>query len=346
MNLRSNIEKQWYGKPTWLWLLLPLSGVFWGLSRLRKKKLQKKAFTPACPTIIVGNISVGGTGKTPLIIALVDALKNAGLDVVVISRGYGANSPESIRHSVIRVPIFEDSPTAAAEYGDEPLMIARQTQATVLICRNRVLAAEAAAKQYQADVVLCDDGMQHYALGRSFEIAVIDASRGIGNGWCLPVGPLRELPNRLKLVDWVVVNGEVHALPEDLKGSLDHNSVTSVQLQPIVWVNVKTGERKALTDLFLRTTVSAIAGIGHPERFFSTLNQLGVAFKAYPFPDHHHYQPSDFSVLPSGPVVMTEKDAVKCQACAKDNWWYLAVEFNLPKVFTHAVIEHCKSFRP
>ena len=353
--MQKNIEKQWYSKPSWLWLLAPLSGVFWGVSCARKKWLSQRAYTPTCPTLVVGNISVGGTGKTPFIIALANALKQAGLKPVVISRGYGA-TVEGVQCVPLEAFSIDasssDSPPAnafddlAQTYGDEPVMIAQHTGCPVLVGRERTQAARLAVETYQADVILCDDGMQHYALGRTLEIAMIDARRGLGNGWCLPVGPLRELSSRLTQVDWTVINGEVEHLPDELKRLLYSAPHIAVQLQPVAWVNVKTGERKPLAFLldtpeFTKTPFNAIAGIGHPERFFATLQNLGLAFKPQAFPDHHRFEVSDFLDLPPHAVLMTEKDAVKCRAFAQDNWWFLAVEFTLPKLFIHNIIKHC-----
>lgn len=334
---KQSIEKQWYGKPSWLWLLAPLSGVFWGLSHLRKKMLSAKAYHAPCPVIIVGNIAVGGTGKTPLIIALANALQRAGFSPAIVSRGYGAAF-----NDVTLVPPAADPKI----FGDEPVLIANSCDCPVIIAKKRVLGVQTAHQAYACNVVLCDDGLQHYALGRSFEIAVFDGTRGVGNGWCLPVGPLRELPSRLARVNFTVINGQtlvnMPAMP---------TQVGYFSLRPVGWVNVKTGLCKVLGGLPWaaetgnnKQRVIAAAGIGNPQRFFEVLQTLGVFFETKVFADHHSYNAQDFAIANGRPVVMTAKDAVKCRAFAQPNWWYLAVEAELPIELEHAVIEHCQQW--
>ncbi|MDZ7924305.1 MAG: tetraacyldisaccharide 4'-kinase [Marinagarivorans sp.] len=336
MLLQQSVEKQWYGKPHWLWLLAPLSLVFWGLSRVRKPLQTLGAKPLTCPVIVVGNIAVGGTGKTPLIIALANTLINAGFSPAIVSRGYGVE---------IKTPTLVPPNGDTLIFGDEPVLVANSCACPVIISQNRTAAVIAAQQTYGCDVVLSDDGLQHYRMARSFEIAVFDGARGIGNGWCLPVGPLRELSSRLDSVDFVVINGE---------GELPHTSkkpVVHFSLQPMGWVNVKTGRSKALSPLpWLAETgnnkhrILAVAGIGNPQRFFNTLTELGAFFNPKPHADHHIFTEYDFELANGGPVVMTAKDAVKCRDLAESNWWYLAVEASLPLALAQAVIDHCKQW--
>lgn len=335
--IQQSVERQWYNKPTWLYALAPLSGVFLGLSQLRKKRQQRKAYTASCPVIVVGNIALGGTGKTPVIIALAKALKDAGFMPGIVSRGYGASiTTDGLVHSL---PFGADAQT----YGDEPALIAQKSDCPVWIATDRVAAVKA-AEYAGCNVILADDGLQHYKMGRSFELVVQDASRGTGNGWCLPVGPLRELPERLNSVDYVL-----HNCAEDVD-SKDFSH--SFRLKPAGWINVKTGLCQALTALPWRgetgtkQRVLAVAGIGNPARFFSTLQRLGVFFEPLSFPDHHAFSTQDFALANGLPVVMTAKDAIKCQRFAEENWWYLSVEANLPQDLLHRIIQHCDLFEP
>ncbi|HEY7771631.1 MAG TPA: tetraacyldisaccharide 4'-kinase [Marinagarivorans sp.] len=338
MSLKRSIEKQWYGKPTWLWLLAPLSMLFVWLSRYRKKTLQKRAYHAHCPVIVVGNIAVGGTGKTPAIIALVKLLKASGYRPAVVSRGYGAKLPADIKKPAI---VMQNADALA--YGDEPVLIANSAQCPVWIASDRVAAVKA-AEQQGSNVILSDDGLQHYKMARSFEIAVQDSVRGLGNGWCFPVGPLRELPERLATVDFVLNNctGADNAKP-----SRDDNAM---RLQPVAWVNVRSGARMSVSALPWRgetganQRVFALAGIGNPSRFFRSLEQLNVFFEPKAFADHHVYSAGDFDLVNGRPVVMTAKDAVKCRAFAEPNWWYLDVEAELPESLNARVLSHCINF--
>lgn len=368
--LQQSIERQWYTKPTWLYALAPLSAVFLGLSQLRKKSQQAGAYTASCPVIVVGNIAVGGTGKTPVIIALAKALKKAGFIPGIVSRGYGA--PITADNTVHLLP-----PNAQANtYGDEPVFIQQESRCPVWIARARVAAVKA-AEQAGCNVILADDGLQHYKMGRSFELAVQDASRGVGNGWCLPVGPLRELPARLKTVNYILNNCisktdvltidvlKTDNCKKDSHSPLNEQKNQRFSLKPVNWVNVKTGVLKPLSPLpWLSQTVLApqalkardlkeqglgdhifaVAGIGNPARFFDSLKKLNVLFTPLSFPDHHKFTAGDFADAKGLPVVMTAKDAIKCQHLAHDNWWYLKVEADLPQNLMPQLLEHCGGF--
>lgn len=275
------------------------------------------------PVVIVGNITVGGTGKTPLIIALVQLLQAAGFAPGVISRGYGVKLTESQLLS---------SGALASDFGDEPVLIATATDCAVAVGPDRRRSTELLVAA-GCNIVLSDDGLQHYRLHRDREIAVVDGVRGLGNGWRLPVGPLRESPERLRHCDWVVVNGG------DVWQSLPiQTPPVRPVLRPIGWRNVRTGEVFNLNAIELKNAV-AVAGIGHPQRFFDTLQQLQLTPEQHIFPDHHAFSTDDFQFVNDRPLIMTEKDAVKCQQFARNNWWALQIELSLPQDFEKEFLE-------
>ena len=324
---RYAIESRWYGKPGWLLLFWPLSTLFRGVAALRRRIQMHDRESLTIPVVVIGNITVGGTGKTPLIIALVRELQGAGYKPGVVSRGYGARLTAG---AVSLVTEESDS----AEVGDEPLLIARAVQCPLAISRDRLAAARTLVQSGECDLILSDDGLQHYRLPRDLEIAVVDGSRGFGNGHCLPSGPLREPTARLKAVDWVVRNGNQSCL------ELAPWAPVPMHIKPMGWINVHTGELRPLeqTD-WLKEPAYAVAGIGNPQRFFNTLSDLGLTFFRKAFPDHHSYRVSDFTGFAGETVIMTAKDAVKCRAFARSNWWYLDVAAELPEAFRSAFIE-------
>ena len=330
---RPDFEAAWYRGHRWVYALLPLEGLFRLSAWLRRQWLIR--IRPAAlhvPVVVVGNISVGGTGKTPLIIALVRHLKARGLKVGVISRGYGSAAPE--------YPYVVSSLSTAVEAGDEPLSIFRATACPVCIDADRVAAARI-LQNAGCEVLLSDDGLQHYRLDRALEIAVVDAVRGFGNGHCLPVGPLRESVARLNTVDFVVVNqtadnGDSRLLADSF----------SMRLQPRHWFGVCDLVQYPLETLTRGSHVHAVAGIGHPERFFDALTSLGLTPVSHIYPDHHPFKASDFHFREPLPVVMTSKDAVKCQNFAAPDWLALEVEAVLDKrfwpVFDRALDQHLR----
>ncbi len=315
------MENIWYKDPiigTWL---MPLGFLFSDIARFRKFLYQvgflKKHRLPV-PVIIVGNITVGGTGKTPLVIWLAIWLKDAGYRPGIISRGYGGQSgswPQSV-----------DAGSDARQVGDEAVLIAKQTQCPVVVAPLRVAAGQQLLRQSDCDVILSDDGLQHYALGRDIEIAVIDGERRFGNGYCLPAGPLREPINRLQSVDFIVVNGEKAEANE-----------FAMQLVGDTAVNMATGEQKPLAE-FAATPCHALAGIGNPERFFKLLAAAGLACFPHSFPDHYQFQQTDIVFADANPVLMTEKDAVKCTAFASQRHWYVPVTAVLEAGFTEQLL--------
>lgn len=315
------VERQWYGRPTWLLALAPLSVLFGVLAWCRRWWLLRRSVKPPLPLLVVGNISVGGTGKTPVIVALVQHLQKQGLRPGVITRGYGGKASEC------RTVTALDDPGLC---GDEPVLIAGLAGCPVVVGRDRVAAAQYLVAHHCCDLILSDDGLQHYRLQRDWELVVLDGARGLGNGWRLPVGPLRESPARLREVGWRVVQGKLSTalkLPEP---------VISMSLVPSTWQQVRTGASLPLEHLNLDGAV-AVAGIGNPQRFFASLKGLGFSGECRPFPDHHLFTADDLAFAGQRTVLMTAKDAVKCRAFAPDNWWSLQVSAQLPDAFLASV---------
>ena len=310
------IERIWSGRsPLWL-LLLPFSWLYGLISngiRLSYQLGWRKVWRASVPVVVVGNLTAGGNGKTPVVIWLVEALQRQGLRVGVVSRGYGGKAE--------RYPLLLDAATTTAQAGDEPVLIYQRTQAPVAVSPVRREAVQALQSGGNIDVIVTDDGLQHYALARDFEIVVVDGERRFGNGWWLPAGPMRERAGRLNSVDAVIVNG----------GSASGNEI-AMQLQPGAAINLKTGQAQPLSAF---DQVVAMAGIGHPPRFFNTLAQQGVMpIRQLAFADHQAYSEAELRALTTGSqaLIMTEKDAVKCRQFAQDNWWYLPVDAQLSAV--------------
>lgn len=252
------------------------------------------------PVIVVGNIAVGGTGKTPITLALIEQLRALGATPGVLSRGYGGAGP---------FPLQVTPATAPAQCGDEPLLIAQRAGVPVCVAPSRVVAGLALlAAHPEVDVLLCDDGLQHYALVRDLELCVMDGTRGHGNGHRLPAGPLREPPVRMAACALVLVNGAdagPHG-PQALRFDLVADHALALH----------TGERRPLSA-FAGRAVDAVAGIGHPQRFFDLLRRAGMQVRGHAFADHHAFSPADLAFAEALPVLMTEKDAVKCRALAQ-----------------------------
>jgi tetraacyldisaccharide 4'-kinase len=326
MSVEQFLQRRWYHKPGWLWLLLPLEWLFRGIIALRYCFYRCGLFSSwraPVPVIVIGNISVGGTGKTPVTIALCEALQQAGFHPGVISRGYRAQPPN--------FPHLVTIDGSAAECGDEPLLIARRTGCPVMIAPQRVAAARALLQLQHCDVLICDDGLQHYALQRDIECVVIDAARGFGNGHCLPLGPLREPVRRLRRADALLVNGGADESAADKRYGF--------ALAPTAMVNLRNGETLEPRAWWQRyPRAHAVAGIGNPARFFATLRALGGAPIEHAFADHHAFSAADLQFDATLPVVMTEKDAVKCAAFASDRHWYLRVSATLPDSLISALI--------
>jgi tetraacyldisaccharide 4'-kinase len=268
----------------------------------------------------VGNITLGGTGKTPLIIYLVELLKKNGCKPGVISRGYGGKATS--------YPLSVTAKTNPAATGDEPLLIHLRTKVPVVVDPKRNRAAAYLIEKFACDIVLSDDGLQHYPLKRDMEIAVIDDARQFGNGLLFPAGPLREPQRRLKQMDFIVINGENREVSD---------STVTMQLMPQQFVNLKYPKKFWLPPTSQK--IIALAGIGNPKRFFKTLANLGIVFEPYPFPDHHVYHKDEPLFQQNAIFVMTEKDAVKCQPFATESMWYLPVTAQLSSRFDGAFLK-------
>ncbi|WP_374087958.1 tetraacyldisaccharide 4'-kinase [Methylomicrobium lacus] len=312
----------WYQKSAVGALLWPLSKLFEAIVWLRRTAYRlglRKTATFKVPVIVVGNITVGGAGKTPLILWLAQFLKAQGYHPGIVSRGYGGK-PDGW-------PQWVDAASDAGAVGDEALLIATRTGCPMAVSPRRPEACRSLLGKAPCDVLLSDDGLQHYALGRSIEIAVIDGERRFGNGWCLPAGPLREPVTRLKEVDLIVVNGG-----EPRPGEF----AMRMALQDAV--NLMSGERKPLGE-FRSAPCHAVAGIGHPARFFQGLERAGLTCITHDFPDHFAFQAQDVDYGDTLPVLMTEKDAVKCKQFANARLWAVPVEANLDPAFAARLIE-------
>jgi tetraacyldisaccharide 4'-kinase len=304
-------------------LLLPFSAVYWVLHQFHKLLYVigiLRTQRLAVPVIVVGNITVGGTGKTPLVTWLCACLESNGFRPGIISRGYKGRTT-----APNRVQADSDS----KKYGDEPVLLARETGVPVYTSSNRVEAAKRLLAENQCDVLISDDGLQHYRLGRDIEIAVIDGWRRFGNGWLLPAGPLRESKRRLSKVDWVLCRGG-----EPQEGELPYKYVAD-GLQ-----NLKTGEEYGIGQ-FKGKQVHAVAGIGNPDQFFNDLVESGLNIYRHPFPDHYEFQKEDLQFPDNLPIIMTEKDAVKCGKLVgqlERDVWYLAIKAQLPESFGKDVV--------
>jgi tetraacyldisaccharide 4'-kinase len=313
-----------------LWLLLPLEFLYRLVTRLRRSAYRRgwlKSWRAPVPVLVVGNVAVGGTGKTPIVIALCEALRGQGFAPGIVSRGYGANPPS------FPYLVTTDSPVAAS--GDEPLLLARRTGCPVVIAPDRCAAARHLLLQQQAcDILISDDGLQHYALARDIEWIVLDGARGIGNGHCLPVGPLREPQRRLADAAALLVN--CTGLVEGAESVVEAFAPRfDFRLRPGAMVHLATGrEVEAAQWCAANPRAHAVAGIGNPQRFFATLQELGCAPVEHAFPDHHVFGADDLRFAEPLPIAMTEKDAVKCAGLVAGDdsidAWFLRVDAALP----------------
>lgn len=301
----------WYTGHPALAMLRPLEALYRRVVERKRARFlsgESASYRAPVPVVVVGNITVGGTGKTPMILWLIEHCRQRGLKVGVVSRGYGAKPPQ--------LPWRVRPEHGAEQAGDEPMLIVQRTGVPLMIDPDRSRAVQALLASEPLDLILCDDGMQHYRLARDLELVLIDSARGLGNGRCLPAGPLREPAERLQDADAVLFNG----------ASEDRADGFGFCLQPTALVNLRSGERRDLALFPAGQRLHAVAGIGNPQRFFNTLLALNWQPIPHPFADHARFSAQSLAFSPPLPLVMTEKDAVKCRDFAADDWWYLAVE--------------------
>lgn len=359
--LQDLAERVWY-RGHWLGHgMVPLGWLYCGIARLRRWLYQRgwlASYSAPVPVIVVGNLSVGGTGKTPLVLWLAEYLVERGYRPGIALRGYGRESfhenakaavdadasggrgarhcaavgrssdADEQRNPQASAPVLEQPRQVppdgdVSEFGDEAVLLAQRAGCPVMVGRDRVAAAHALADDGGCDLVITDDGLQHYRLRREIEILVVDGQRGFGNHRCLPAGPLREPVSRRRWVDLVIMNGGL----ANHSAALDSHALDSyrMELEPADAVSlVDPSLRRPLAD-FAGQLVTAVAGIGNPQRFFLMLRGLGLTVDPRPYPDHHRYDANDVRSWPAGPILMTEKDAVKCRAFADSAHWYVPV---------------------
>lgn len=319
MAIADDLQNRWYGDRAPPWWTQPLAALYGDATAARRWMYRHRWLRSErlpVPVIVVGNIVAGGAGKTPLTIALVQGLRERGFRPGVVSRGYGGTA---------RAPMLLGAQPNPAVAGDEPALIRMRTGRPVAIAAKRVLAARLLVSE-GVNVIITDDGLQHYALARDVEICVVDGVRRSGNGRLLPAGPLREPVSRLRTVDFVVCNG----------GDARDGEI-AMHLVLADAVTIAEPARASPLTAFAGKRAHAVAGIGHPPRFFDALRALGIDVVAHPFPDHHRYTAADLEFGDGLPVLMTEKDAVKCRAFAKENVWAVPVTAELPVSFFDAV---------
>ncbi|MEA1051041.1 tetraacyldisaccharide 4'-kinase [Lamprobacter modestohalophilus] len=319
-------ERVWY-QGHWLGILLaPLGWLYCGVAQWRRSLYQRgwlTSYSAPVPVIVVGNLTVGGTGKTPLVLWLAGYLAERGYRPGIALRGYGRKrfEADANREQPRQVPADGD----ASQFGDEALLLAQRAGCPVMVSRDRVAAAHDLAEQCGCDLVITDDGLQHDRLRRQLEILVVDGERGFGNRRCLPAGPLREPVGRRRQVDLVIENGG---------GSLD---AFQMRLEPADAVNLVDPSRRRPLAAFAGQPVTAVAGIGNPQRFFAMLRGLGLTVVSLTYPDHYRYTADDLRNWPDGPVLMTEKDAVKCRTFAGPAHWSVPVTAVLEPRFISAL---------
>lgn len=328
------LQDRWYRRrlsPA-LWPLAPLYPVFAGLVALRRLAYKRgwlASYKLPVPVVVVGNLTVGGAGKTPLVLWLARALQEAGWCPGIISRGHGG------RHVT---PLPVTAQTAPAECGDEPVLLAAHSGLPVWVGKDRVAAGACLLEAHpEVNVLLCDDGLQHYRLRREVEVAVFDG-RGAGNGFLLPLGPLREALRRVLQLDALVFNGapDHRVLKLARAAGVPDFPMT---LEPGLFYRLDKPAQHCRTGDLAGRTLHAVAGIGDPGRFFRTLEQLGLEFVPHPFPDHHDYGAEDLAFPPGDVILMTEKDGVKCARLNLGEAWVLPVEACLPPELIEVLLE-------
>ncbi|ATL99305.1 tetraacyldisaccharide 4'-kinase [Aeromonas sp. CA23] len=316
------LQQLWYGQSRWHWLLAPFALLFAIISGARRIAYRRgwfRAYRASLPVIVVGNISVGGNGKTPVVVWLVEQLQARGFRPGVVSRGYGGKAPH--------YPYRLDANSGTAQAGDEPVLIARRCGCPVVVAPKRADAVRLLEQGGEVDIIITDDGLQHYGLARDIELVVVDGVRRFGNACLLPMGPLREPVTRLKRVDAIICNGGTPA-----RGEYPMALVADAPRR------VRDDEPASEP---LPRSVDALAGIGHPPRFFATLTSLGYELQqSVGYADHQAFERDELLArFGERPLVMTEKDAVKCRGFAPDNWWYLPVSAELPASLLDSLLQ-------
>lgn len=327
---RISLDHIWHHRGAAACVLWPISLLYSAVVALRRWMYGAGVLSVQhfdVPVIVVGNISVGGAGKTPIVSALARHLRSQGRHPGIVSRGYGGSA---------RNWPLEVAPESSAKMaGDEPVMLARQTRCPVVVAPNRPSAVRHLLAHHACDVVVADDGLQHLALHRDIEIAVIDGERRFGNGFCLPAGPLREPPSRLNSVDFVIVQ-------EEADGNDYGNTSFACRLVGSTAVSLANPEASRMLSDFRGQQVHAVAGIGNPDRFFRQLKNARLDVTEHAFDDHHRFQRSDFDFTLRGPILMTEKDAVKCTTFADLDMWYVPVQAELDAKFYNQLLERLR----
>ena len=312
---RSFVVDSWYNKSIWLYLLYPFSLLFSYLTTRRRRKFLKdksESYKSNTPIIVVGNLTIGGTGKTPLVKYIATELIKRGYKPGIVSRGYGGKFKETLK---------VDENTSVKETGDEAQILSK-LNIPFYIDKNRVRAVEKINKNHDCDVIISDDGLQHYKMKRDIEIAVIDGKRRFGNKLTFPAGPLRESIKRLDSVDFVVNNSGPTEEEEFL-----------MNVSPSEFVHLKSGKSYKVEEWPMHNQVHAVAGLGNPGRFFDLLGKLGFDIIRHPFPDHHNFVSSDIFYLDHLPIIMTEKDASKCKDFDNNKIWYLKIDADVNNKF-------------
>lgn len=323
------LDNLWYSNHPLSFILAPLSWLFCTLVAVRRQAYRYGLLANhrvAVPVIIVGNITVGGTGKTPLVIWLSQFLQQQGFKPGIVSRGYRGRAKKWPQQ------VFADSDPLMV--GDEAVLLARHSGCPVAVAPQRLAAIKLLLEQQNCTIIISDDGLQHYAVYRDIEIAVVDGVRRYGNQRCLPAGPLREPLHRLGKIDFLVIKGAALSSVSRAEFSMQYDIKALRNLND-------EGRTQPLTAL-RGQSVHAVAGIGHPARFFTRLRDQGLKLHCHEFPDHHHYKAADIQFNDDLPVIMTEKDAVKCRAIAGPQHWYLAIEARLPDSFGERLLHRLK----
>ncbi len=312
--MHQKLNHQYYEKSSWIYLFIPLSFIFLGLVLLRRYCYKigiLNKYKIRVPVVVVGNITLGGTGKTSLVMHLVTEMIRLGLKPGVISRGYGsrANTPGEVLLT-----------SKVIDVGDEPLLIKSTLDVPVFVGKDKVIVSNVLLSRYpDVNIIISDDGLQHYKLDRDFEILVMDSNRGFGNGYIFPAGPLREPKSRINSVDAVVINGKSNN-PEFFE----------MRYKSDYLVNSNNGKKSNIKNLAGQNNI-AVTAIGNPNNFFEKLSELGLNFKKLIFNDHYIFDKNDFQDYKKVNIVMTEKDAVKCKSFAKKNFWYLPIRTKVDK---------------